>query len=194
MTEGECIYKILLLGYDSTGKTCFLSRYINRIYNESFLTTIGFDYKVKSKILKNGKNIKLQIWDTAGKDRFRAMSKNFYKGSHGMILIYDVTSRETFENIKKWVSIIREEADQNVIIYLVANKIDMEEKRKVKKEEGEKLAKELGLPFMETSAKSGINVNEIFEDLFERIYKTYGDNSKSAIKLPLYKAKSKENC
>ena len=193
MTEGECIYKILLLGDDSTGKTCFLSRYINRIFNESFLNTIGLDFKVKSIILKNGKSIKLQIWDTAGKDRFREISIHYCKDSHGIILMYDVTYRKSFEIIKNLVSQIRKEADQNVIIYLVANKIDMKKERKVKKEEGEKLAKELGLPFMEASAKSGINVDEIFEDLIERIYKTYGDNSKSAINLPLNKAKRKEN-
>ena len=192
MAETESIYKILLLGDDSIGKTCFFLRYSDGIFDQTHMATIGLDYRLKSIKLKNGKSIKLQIWDTAGQDRFRAITKNYYKGSHGIILIYDVTSRRTFESIRNWVSQIREEATEKVTIYLVANKIDMDEDRKVKKEEGEKLAKELGLPFMETSAKSGINVDKIFEDLIERIYKIYGDVSQSEIKLSLLKPKKKK--
>ena len=194
MAETESIYKILLLGDDSIGKTCFFLRYSDGIFDQTHMATIGLDYRLKSIKLKNGKSIKLQIWDTAGQDRFRAITKNYYKGSHGIILIYDVTSRRTFESIRNWVSQIREEATEKVTIYLVANKIDMDEDRKVKKEEGEKLAKELGLPFMETSAKSGINVDKIFDDLVERIYKIYGDVSQSEIKLSLLKPKKKKKC
>ena len=194
MTEKECIYKIILLGDNPVGKTSILLRYVDRIFREIYLITIGLDERLKSIILKNGKSIKLQIWDTAGQDRFRTITKNYYKGMHGIILIYDVTDRRTFESIRNWVSIIREVATEKVTIYLVANKIDMKENRKVEREEGEKLAKELGLPFMEVSAKDGINVDEIFEDLVERIYKIYGDDPQSFIKLSLYESKKKKNC
>ena len=194
MTKKECIYKILLLGDDSIGKTCFFLRYSDGIFDQTHMTTIGLDYRLKSIILKDGKSIKLQIWDTAGQDRFRTITKHYYKGMHGIILIYDVTDRRTFESIRNWVSIIREVATEKVTIYLVANKIDMKENRKVEREEGEKLAKELGLPFMEVSAKDGINVDEIFEDLVERIYKIYGDDPQSFIKLSLSKSKKKKYC
>ena len=194
MTEKECIYKIILLGDNPVGKTSILLRYVDRIFREIYMITIGFDQRLKSIILKNWKSIKLQIWDTAGQDRFRTITKHYYKGMHGIILIYDVTDRRTFESIRNWVSIIREVAAEKVTIYLVANKIDMKENRKVEREEGEKLAKELGLPFMEVSAKDGINVDEIFEDLVERIYKIYGDDPQSFIKLSLSKSKKKKNC
>ncbi len=136
----------------------------------------------------------MQIWDTAGQDRFRAITKNYYKGSHGIILIYDVTNLQTFENVKTWVSQIREEASNNVVIYIAANKIDMEAERKVTKEEGEKLAQELEFPFVETSAKSGININETFDDLVERIDKVYGNTTQKSGKNKLYKAKGKKCC
>ena len=194
MAEKECIYKILLLGDDNIGKTSILLRYTDRIFNGPPLTTIGLDYRLKSIKLKNGKSVKLQIWDTAGQDRFRAITKNYYKAAHGIILIYDVTDRRTFQSIRNWVSQIRQEDSEKVTIYLVANKIDKEGERKVEKEEGENLAKELGLPFIEVSAKDGINVDEIFEDLVERIYKIYGDDPQSAMKLSLSQSKKKKNC
>ena len=161
----ETVYKVLLLGDTTVGKTCFLMKYTDKTFQDIHMATIGLDYRLKTMKLKNGKNIKLQIWDTAGQDRFRAITKNYYKGSHGIILIYDVTNLQTFENVKNWVNQIREEASTKVVIYIAANKIDMETERKVTKQEGESLAQELGFPFMETSAKSGININETFEDL-----------------------------
>ena len=194
MSTDEYVYKVLLLGDTTVGKTCFLMKYTDKTFQDIHMATIGLDYRLKSMKLKSGKNIKLQIWDTAGQDRFRAITKNYYKGSHGIILIYDVTNVQTFENVKQWVSQIREEASANVIIYIAGNKIDMEEERKVNKEEGEKLAEELGLPFVETSAKSGININETFEDLVERIDKIYGNSPQKVTRNNLYKAKDKKCC
>ena len=185
----ECVYKVLLLGDTTVGKTCFLMKYTDKTFQDIHMATIGLDYRLKTMKLKSGKNIKLQIWDTAGQDRFRAITKNYYKGSHGIILIYDVTNLQTFENVKTWVSQIREEASNNVVIYIAANKIDMEAERKVTKEEGEKLAQELEFPFVETSAKSGININETFDDLVERIDKVYGNTPQKSGKNKLYKAK-----
>ena len=194
MSTDEYVYKVLLLGDTTVGKTCFLMKYTDKTFQDIHMATIGLDYRLKSMKLKSGKNIKLQMWDTAGQDRFRAITKNYYKGSHGIILIYDVTNVQTFENVKQWVSQIREEASANVIIYIAGNKIDMEEERKVNKEEGEKLAEELGFPFVETSAKSGININETFEDLVERIDKIYGNSPQKVTRNNLYKAKDKKCC
>ena len=190
----ECVYKVLLLGDSTVGKTCFLMKYTDKTFQDIHMATIGLDYRLKSMKLKSGKNIKLQIWDTAGQDRFRAITKNYYKGSHGIILIYDVTNLQTFENVKTWVNQIREEASPNVVIYIAGNKIDIEDERKVEKESGEKLAEEFGFPFVETSAKNGININETFEDLVERIDKVYGNVVQKPVKNKLYKAKGKTCC
>ena len=190
----ETVYKVLLLGDTTVGKTCFLMKYTDKTFQDIHMATIGLDYRLKTMKLKSGKDIKLQIWDTAGQDRFRAITKNYYKGPYGIILIYDVTNLQTFENVKNWVSQIREEAANNVVIYIAANKIDMEAERKVSRQEGESLAQELGFPFMETSAKSGININETFEDLVERIDKVYGNIPQKPNKNKLYKAKKRTCC
>ena len=190
----DCIYKILLLGDTTVGKTCFLMKYTDKTFQDIHMATMGLDYRLKSMKLKNGKDIKLQMWDTAGQDRYRAITKNYYKGSHGILLLYDITNIQTFESVKQWVTQIREEATQNVIVYLVGNKSDMEEEREVQKEKGEQLAEELGFPFTESSAKNGINVNETFEDLAERIDKLYGNKPQKPVKNKLYKAKGKKCC
>jgi small GTP-binding protein len=165
----DSVYKVLILGDSSVGKTCFLLKYTDKVFNEVYMSTIGLDYRLKTLTLKSGKKVKLQIWDTAGQDRFRTITKNYYKGAHGIILIYDVTNTDTYDNVENWISQIKEEASPNVVIYLVGNKVDMEDKRKVTTEEGQKVADENNLPFIETSAKSDINVNETFDNLVEKM-------------------------
>ena len=193
----DCVYKVLLLGDTTVGKTCFLMKYTDKTFQDVHISTIGLDYRLKSMVLKNGKNIKLQIWDTAGQDRFRAITKNYYKGANGIILIYDVTNPKTYDNVKNWVAQIREEASPNVVVYLCGNKIDMKEDRKVNEEDGKKMAEEFGFPFNETSARDGININETFEDLVERIDNIYSKldvNINKTKKNKLYKGKSKSAC
>ena len=177
-TSMDCVYKVLLLGDSTVGKTCVLLKYTDKIFQETHMMTIGLDYRLKVMQLQSGKEVKLQIWDTAGQDRFRSITKNYYKGSHGIILIYDVTSLKTFENVKSWVSQIHEEISDKVVIYLVGNKIDMDDERKVQTEEGQKLAEEFGVPFVETSAKSGVKIDNIFSDITERIDKEFGNIQK----------------
>ena len=191
------VYKVLLLGDSSVGKTCFLLRYCDRTFQEAHLSTIGLDYRLKTMTLKNNKNIKLQIWDTAGQDRFRALTKNYYKGANGIILIYDISTTQTFENVKVWINQIKEEANANVIIYLVGNKIDLpKDKRTVSEEEGQKLADEYKFLFKETSAKEGTNVNEIFQELVEKIdAEAKPEVPNTEKKNQLYQAKDKKrNC
>ena len=193
----DCVYKVLLLGDSTVGKTCFLLRYCDKTFQEAHLSTIGLDYRLKTMTLENGKNIKLQIWDTAGQDRFHAITKNYYKGANGIILIYDVTNLQSYENVKNWIAQIKEEANQNVLIYLAGNKIDVsEDLRVVKTEDGKKIAGEFKLPFYETSAKSGINVNKIFEELVENIDEVYSklEPPKNEIKNKLYTGKTNKKC
>ena len=191
----DCVYKVLLLGDTTVGKTCFLTKYTDKTFQDAHISTIGLDYRLKSMNLKSGKNLKLQIWDTAGQDRFRAITKNYYKGANGIILIYDVTSLQTYENIKTWVNQIKEEAPQNVVIFIAGNKIDMEEERKVTTEEGKRLAEEFGYPFYETSAKDDININEIFDDLVEKVDSIYSKlEGSGGTNKQLSKGKNKNGC
>ena len=169
----EFIYKILLLGDSSVGKTCILARYADNTFQEDHLATIGLDYKIKTVTLDNGKTVKIQIWDTAGQDRFKSITKNYYKGAHGIILIYDITNKRSFDNVKNWVDVIKEEVSEKVTIILVANKIDCNEERKVSTIEGKNIANEYGLQFFETSAKSGENINESFNYLIKKSVEIY---------------------
>ena len=170
MTENpDFAFKILLLGDSSVGKTCILKRYTDNTFQDAYLSTIGFDFKFKTVNLNNGKQVRVQLWDTAGQERFRTIAKSYYKSANGILLIYDVTNRKSYDNIRKWLNQIREEAPNRVSIILVGNKIDIEEKRIVKKEEGESLAKSCNLPFFESSAKDGTNINESFQLLIEQI-------------------------
>ena len=192
----EKSFKILLLGDSSVGKTCFLKRYIDDTFQDVYLSTIGFDYKYKCITLKEGKNIKLQIWDTAGQERFRTIAKSYYKGAHGIILMYDVTDQKSFDSIKKWLEQIKEEAPNKVSVLLVANKIDIE-KRIITKEDGENIAKSYDLDIYESSAKDNINVSEAFEDLAEKInakYKIMKERGKKLEENVPEITKSKKKC
>ena len=118
---------------------------------------------------ENGKVAKLQIWDTAGQDRFRSITKNYYKGANGIIVIFSVTDKKSFDNVKKWIHQIKAEVNETVTIILVANKIDDEENREVTTEEGIELAESFGLKLFECSAKTGENINSTFNDLVNTI-------------------------
>ena len=166
------LYKILLLGDATVGKTCFLLRYTDDTFLDLHMATIGLDYRLKTMILENHKIVKVQLWDTAGQDKFRAITRNYYKGARGIILIYDVTNIKSYENIKKWINEIKEEISEKVSIVLIANKIDNEPERKISREQGEKLAKDNDVTFFETSAKTGEGVNESVFYLVQKIIET----------------------
>ena len=159
MEKKEFLYKILLLGDSSVGKTCFLMRYVDNTFQEIHMSTIGLDYKLKTVQLEDGKMVKIQIWDTAGQDRFRSITKNYYKGAHGIVLIYDVTNKKSFENVSNWINQIREEVSDKVTIVLGGNKIEEEEKRVVTTEQGKKMADDFKLMFFECSEKTGVNID-----------------------------------
>ena len=165
-------FKILILGDHAVGKSCFIIRYTDDTFQDVYLSTIGMDCKYKDINLENGKSIRLQIWDTAGQDRFRSLTKNLYKGASGIILIYDISQRKTFDNVKGWIESIKEEVSSKVLIVLVGNKIDKIEEREVKKVEGEELAEELKLPFYECSALTGENINNAFLGLARKLVET----------------------
>ena len=169
MEKKEPHFKILVLGDPSVGKSCFLIRYTEDTFQDVYLSTIGMDCKYKDVILEEDKSIRLQIWDTAGQDRFRSITKNLYKGAAGIMLIYDITNRNTFDNVKKWVNSIKEEVTSKVVIILVGNKIDLDKKRQVQTDEGEQIAEEFDMPFFECSALTGENINSAFETLAKKL-------------------------
>ena len=192
--EVEFVFKILLLGDSEVGKSCFLMRYSDNVFVENYITTIGLDYKLKSVKLDSGKTIKVQLWDTAGQDKYRTIAKNYFKGSHGILLLYDVTKQSSFQNIRDWIQDIREEVSQKAIIFLIGNKIDLVDKRKISKEKGIELAEEYKLPFFEASAKSGENVDEVFKALYKKISEVYGDLEKEMGTKLNKRKKNKRKC
>ena len=195
MSKKEFLYKILLLGDTQVGKSSFLMRYIDNTFQESYLSTVGLDFKVKNVQLDDGKTYRVQIWDTAGQDRFHAITRNYFKNAHGIILIYDVTLIESFQNVKNWIKQIKEEVTDKVSIILVGNKIDMENQRVVSKEEGEKMAASCGLKFFECSAKTGENVEEIFKDIVTKTVENFSKvDEKEATKLKNKKGQKKGCC
>lgn len=171
--EAGNILKILLLGDSSVGKTCFLMRYADSTFQEVHMSTVGLDYRLKDMVMEDQKQVTVQIWDTAGQDRFRAITKNYYKGADGIVLIYDVTSRDTFQNITTWITQIKENASTSAKIIIVGNKIDMTDQIKVSTDEISKLASENNLKFIEASAKNNIRIDECFNLLVNDIYKDY---------------------
>merc|ERR1712196_624138 len=146
---------------------CLLLRYANQSFSPTFITTIGIDFKIKN-IELDGKRIKLQIWDTAGQERFRTITTSYFRGAQGILLVYDVADRTSFNSIRNWIAQIQQHADINVNKILVGNKCDVDS-RKVTTEEGEKLAAEYGVQFFETSAKSDVNVDTAFEAIAREV-------------------------
>ena len=162
MDTGETLIKLLILGESAVGKSCLLLRFAEGKFNESFLTTIGIDFKVRHIVIDDAK-VKLQIWDTAGQEKFRTITKAYYRGANGILLVFDLTSRDSFTKIRGWMTSINEAIGGSVDIFLVGNKCDME--RTVTKEEAQAIANEYNIQYFETSAKTGLNVESTFIQL-----------------------------
>ena len=143
------------------GKSCILLQFTDNKFRYQHELTIGVEFGAKT-IDINGKSIKIQIWDTAGQEAFQAITRTYYKGAIGALLVYDITRRETFTHVTKWLDDVRTNSSKNVTVILIGNKKDLEDKRQVSYEEGEAFAKENGLMFLETSAKTAYNVVESF--------------------------------
>ncbi|KAG0672351.1 GTP-binding protein [Maudiozyma exigua] len=173
----DSIMKILLIGDSGVGKSCLLVRFVEDKFSPSFITTIGIDFKIKTVDI-NGKKVKLQLWDTAGQERFRTITTAYYRGAMGIILVYDVTDERTFTNVNQWFKTVSDHANDDAQLLLVGNKSDMDT-RVVSYEQGESLAKELGLPFIEASAKDDTNVNDIFFTLAKLIQEKIDNNKMS---------------
>lgn len=159
--EYDHLFKLLLIGDSGVGKSCLLLRFADDTYTESYISTIGVDFKIRT-VEQDHKTIKLQIWDTAGQERFRTITSSYYRGAHGIIIVYDITKQETFDNVKTWLQEIDKFASDNVNKLLVGNKSDMASQRQVDYNTAKEFADSLGIPFIETSAKNSSNVEQAF--------------------------------
>ncbi|KAF7990676.1 hypothetical protein HCN44_000481 [Aphidius gifuensis] len=154
----DYLFKLLLIGDSGVGKTCVLFRFSEDAFNTTFISTIGIDFKIRT-IELDGKKIKLQIWDTAGQERYGSITHAYYRGAHGVMLVYDATDEKSYEQIKYWLSAVEENAPENIKKILI-----------VSKEEGEKLASKHNIEFLETSAVLNVNIEEAFSTLARGIY------------------------
>jgi len=175
MNDYDYIFKIVIIGDSGVGKSCMLLRFADNEFTDSYISTIGVDFKIKT-LNVGGTRVKLQIWDTAGQDRFRTITSSYYRHAHGIIIVYDVTDEHTFENIQKWLEEITRYAPDNVAKLIVGNKCDLESERVVKFEDGKQMAESFGIPFIETSAKSSTNVINAFMEMSITIKKDFGIN------------------
>ena len=177
MSEGPIHINLLALGNSTVGKTAYLLRNTENTFKPS-LPTIGIDSRLKKIELENGKKVNAKFYDTSGQERFHSLSANFIKRADGVILMYDITNRESFDTISKWLDDIIDYKERDFPIILVGNKCDLENERKVPKEEGESFANKLNVKFYETSNKDGINIEESSRELIKIVLSRMPDDIK----------------
>ena len=165
----EQLYKIIIIGDSGVGKSNILGRYLNNEFREDTKSTVGVEFGSKRLMLENIA-IKLQIWDTAGQERYRAITSAYYKGSKGCFIVYDITNKQSFDDIQKWYEEIKRSGDKDISIILVGNKCDLEKERKISSEMAKNKAKEMNCAFYETSALSNIMIKDVFKIMCENIY------------------------
>ncbi|CAL0322264.1 unnamed protein product [Lupinus luteus] len=167
--ECDYLFKCVLIGDSGVGKSNLLSRIAKDEFHLDSKPTIGVEFAYRNIKIKD-KLIKAQIWDTAGQERFRAITSSYYRGALGAMLVYDITRRVTFVNVRKWLHELRDSENEDMLVILVGNKSDLGQSREVEKEEGEMFAKTKGLCFMETSALQNLNVEEAFLQMITNIH------------------------
>jgi len=175
-SEYDFLFKLLLIGDSGVGKSCLLLRFADDTYTESYISTIGVDFKIRTIELE-GKTVKLQIWDTAGQERFRTITSSYYRGAHGIIVVYDVTDNESFTHVKQWLQEIDRYASEGVNKLLVGNKSDLTGKKVVEYSVAKEFADQLNIPFLETSAKNATNVEQAFLTMAKQIKDRMGSSS-----------------
>ena len=151
------------------GKTNIMSKYLKNEFHEDSKATVGVEFGSK-KFEIEGVSIKAQIWDTAGQERYKAITNAYYKGSKGAFVVYDITRKETFDSIDKWIADLKQSGDKKITILLIGNKADLDNHRKVTKEQGEEKAKSFGVAFLETSALNGQNLDTAFDLMIKEVY------------------------
>ena len=177
ISQSDYSFRICVIGDSSVGKTSLLTRYCDNVFKENYNSTIGVDFRVVSLKCKNI-SAKVHIWDTAGQERFKSISINYFRACHGFMFIYDITSKESFTNVNKWMELAFSNNRMSVANFLVGNKKDLEEKREVSVEEAKELAYLKKLLYLETSAKNNSNVEKAFEYMSYKLIEYYTTNKK----------------
>ena len=186
--------KILLIGDSLVGKTCLIQRYANGIFKEDYITTVGLDYYTKQEMINN-LNVSVKLWDTAGQERFKALTPSFFRNAEGVVIAYDVTNSESFDNLKFWISSIKTNLfEKNIFIpiIIIGNKIDLEDMRDISKDVASAFAKENNFKYFETSAKTGEGVDEAFRDLVNQILANSDKNEEATIERKSVKIEEKK--
>lgn len=159
------LFKIVVVGDHNCGKSCILLRFAENAFRSDHISTLGVDFKLKTIKLGRDK-IRLELWDTAGMERYRTIYNSYYHSAHGVVCVYDMTSEKSFDNLENyWLKEIKQHAPQNAVLMLIGNKADLETERKVDFSRAEKLATRLGVSLYEVSAKTGINCEDAFHTL-----------------------------
>ncbi|KAK9050746.1 hypothetical protein SSX86_030285 [Deinandra increscens subsp. villosa] len=168
-SNDDYLFKIVLLGDSGVGKSNLLARFARNEFYSNSKSTIGVEFQTQ-KLEVNGREIKAQIWDTAGQERFRAVTSAYYRGAVGALVVYDVSRRQTFDSVGRWLNELHTHCDMNVITILVGNKSDLKDAREVSTTDGKSLAESRSLFFIETSALDSSNVNAAFQTIVKEIY------------------------
>jgi len=174
------LIKIILVGDSGVGKSCMLSRFTDNEFSHEMMSTIGVDFKFKD-IEVEEKHLRLQLWDTAGQERFRTLTANYYRGSHGIVLVFDVTSMNSFQHVSQWLQEIKAQTVGTSVVYLVGNKTDLEAERVVETSTAKTLAEKHNLVYVETSALQNNKIDEIFYNISKNIL-TSGELERSKTK------------
>ena len=165
MSDHDYLFKIMLIGDSGVGKSSLLSKYVRDEFDKSYISTIGVDFRIKTVKHKN-KIVKLQIWDTAGQERFRTITASYYRGAHGIVVAFDLTNKESFENISSWLNEIDiNSSGNNISLIIVGTKADLVSKRTVSQEVIKKFVSENKCIYVETSSLTGQNVEKAFDEM-----------------------------
>ncbi|KAL6516444.1 Ras-related protein RABA2a [Orobanche gracilis] len=167
--EYDYLFKIVLIGDSGVGKSNTLSRFTRNNFCLESKSTIGVEFATRTLQIE-GKTVKAQIWDTAGQERYRAITSAYYRGAVGALLVYDITKRQTFDNVQRWLRELRDHADSNIVIMMTGNKSDLHHLRVVTDQDGQNLAEKEGLSFLETSALEAHNIEKAFQTILTEIY------------------------
>ncbi|KAJ0987838.1 hypothetical protein J5N97_006194 [Dioscorea zingiberensis] len=167
--EYDYLFKIVLIGDSGVGKSNILSRFTRNEFCLESKSTIGVEFATRALQIK-GKTVKAQIWDTAGQERYRAITSAYYRGAVGALLVYDITKRQTFDNVQRWLRELRDHADSNIVIMMAGNKSDLNHLRSVQADDAQLLAEKEGLSFLETSALESHNIEKAFQTILTEIY------------------------